>query len=76
MRTLKLLSAAFAIAILAGPVPAAPQVAPWLVAQSERPRPSCDLDGRQVPAGTTYCHDGKVRLCDPNGRWVDTNKPC
>jgi hypothetical protein len=78
MRTLKL---ALAIAAIAAATPLAPAVAndrpaPWLVAQTDRIERTCDLDGRKVPVGTTYCRLGRVHQCTPQGGWISTNKPC
>jgi hypothetical protein len=78
MKALKLL---LAIATLAASMPLAPALAgdrpaPWLVAQTDRPQRTCDLDGRKVPVGAMYCRLGKVHQCSPQGGWIDTNKPC
>jgi hypothetical protein len=75
---MKALKIVLAVAALAASVPLAPAVAndrpaPWLVAQTER---TCEFDGRRVPVGATYCREGKVWLCTPQGGWINTNKPC
>ena len=75
MKRLKLIAAIAALA--AAPVvpaqnkdTAAP--APWLVAQTA----TCDLDGRRVPSGASYCREGRVWVCSASGTWTNTNKPC
>jgi hypothetical protein len=78
MKTLKLL---LAIATLAAATPLAPAVAndrpaPWLLAQIDRVERTCDLENRKVPVGTTYCRQGRVHQCTPQGGWINTNKPC
>ena len=49
---------------------------PWLVAQSDRKMPTCEIDHRQVPVGATTCREGYTHLCTPRGTWERTNKPC
>lgn len=49
---------------------------PLILAQSDRPRPTCKNDGNEMPRGSTVCHDGKLLQCGPRGTWEDTRKPC
>jgi len=37
---------------------------------------ACVLDGRRVPVGSSYCHRGKVKVCNGAGAWADTGKAC
>lgn len=57
-------------------VAAAPEAAraPWLLAQ-DRSMPSCKLDNRDVPTGTTYCRQKRLWVCE-RGSWVDSGKAC
>ena len=48
--------------------------APWLVAQDRR-MPSCQVDNREVPVGTTSCREGRLWVCERSG-WATTGKPC
>ncbi|MBC7804509.1 MAG: hypothetical protein H7Y16_11585 [Candidatus Parcubacteria bacterium] len=49
---------------------------PWLLAQvQDRPMPTCETDGRQVPVGTVQCRKKQFWSCERNG-WTNTNKPC
>ena len=50
--------------------------APWLVAQADRPKPKCQVDGRDVPVGSTFCREGSLHVCDGRGTWSDSRKPC
>ena len=50
--------------------------APWLVAQTDKPRPMCESDQRKMPRGAMVCREGKQLQCGPYGNWVDTGKPC
>jgi hypothetical protein len=69
-----LLTAALALPSLAG---APEQPAGWLlIAQSDRKQPTCELDGRQVPLGMTYCREGYVWKCNRNGNWERTSMAC
>jgi len=73
MKTIKLIAV---IAVLSAIAPAqslrAEAPARWLVAQNV----SCNLDGRQVPAGANYCRQGFLWVCSGSGTWTSTNKPC
>lgn len=73
---LALAAVAFAAAMPLAPAVANDRPAPWLVAQTDRVQRTCDLDGRKVPVGATYCREGKVHQCSPQGGWTNTNKPC
>lgn len=78
MKALKLV---LAIATFAASMPLAPALAgdrpaPWLVAQTDRVERTCDFEHRKVPVGTTYCREGRVWQCTPQGGWINTNKPC
>ena len=72
--------AALAVALaLGGPANAAqeaPKPAPWLVAQSDRKMPTCQIDAREVPVGATTCREGRTHVCTARGTWEDTRKPC
>ena len=46
----------------------------WLLAQDRR-MPTCKLDEREVPTGTTICRKKRFVACE-RGEWVDTGKPC
>ena len=46
----------------------------WLLAQDRR-MPSCQMDGREVPVGTTYCRQQRVWSCERSG-WTNTGNPC
>jgi hypothetical protein len=75
MKRLKLIAAITALATMAPIVPAQGEQAapaPWLVAQSA----TCELEGRRVPAGASYCREGRLWLCTASGTWSNTNKPC
>ena len=50
--------------------------APWLVAQYDRRMPTCKVDNRDVPVGTTTCREGKELVCNGRGAWEDTRKAC
>lgn len=50
--------------------------APWMVAQTDKPRPTCESDKRKMPRGAMVCRQGKQLQCGPYGNWVDTGKPC
>lgn len=51
------------------------QTTGWLLlAQSEQA--TCQLDGRKVPLGTTYCREGYVVKCNRSGNWERTSKRC
>ena len=49
---------------------------PLILAQSDRPRPTCKDDEKDLPRGATTCRNGRVMLCNPRGNWEDTKKPC
>ena len=49
---------------------------PLILAQSDRPRPTCNNDGKEMPRGSMVCYDGKLLQCGPRGTWEDTRKPC
>jgi len=48
--------------------------APWLLAQDRR-MPTCKIDNRDVPTGTTSCRQKRLWVCE-RGDWVNTGKPC
>ena len=48
--------------------------APRLFAQ-DRPMPTCSLDNRQVPVGSTSCQEGRLMICERSG-WTSTGKSC
>ena len=48
--------------------------APWLLAQDRR-MPTCSLDNREVPVGSSSCREGRLWICQPGG-WVSTGKEC
>jgi hypothetical protein len=52
------------------------QAAPMILAQADRPRPTCKNDGKEMPRGSIVCYDGKLLQCGPRGTWEDTRKPC
>ena len=60
---------AAAPATLSGPLLPA-----WLLAQDRR-MPSCQMDGREVPVGTTYCRQQRIWSCERSG-WTNTGNPC
>ena len=72
-KTIKLIAAIAALSAIA-PVQSLRAEAParWLVAQIA----SCNLDGRQVPAGANFCKEGRLWICSGSGTWTNTNKPC
>jgi hypothetical protein len=37
--------------------------------------PTCELDGRKVPNGTSICIKKSVQVCR-GGSWVNSGKPC
>lgn len=89
MKALLLATALSVAASLAPPVAAdtplqralrAPQpnagAGPLILAQSERRRPGCKNDGRELPRGIMVCYEGKLMLCSPRGTWEDTGRPC
>jgi len=69
-----LLAAALALPSVAG-APAQP--AGWLlIAQADRSKPTCELDGRRVPQGMTLCREGYVHTCGRSGSWERGSKSC
>lgn len=43
----------------------------------QKPGPSCDLDGRPVPDGATWCRAKSVHTCNASsGKWVNLGKKC
>jgi hypothetical protein len=69
-----LLAAALALPSLA----AAPERrSGWLLLAQSEGRATCELDGRKVPQGMTYCRgDGYVWKCNRQGSWERTSKAC
>ena len=63
----------FSVNVLAQHEPARP--APWLVAQDRR-MPTCKVDERDVPVGTTTCRQGQTYVCSGRGAWEGNGKPC
>ena len=58
------------------PAPAAtsePAPATRLLAQEGMP--TCKLDNRDVPTGTTFCREKRVWICE-RGSWVNSGKLC
>lgn len=51
-------------------------VAPLILAQYDRRRPTCANDGKELPRGSMVCYEGKLMQCGPRGAWEDTGKPC
>ena len=51
----------------------APAAAPWLLAQERMP--TCKVDNRNVPTGTTACRQKRLWVCE-RGDWVNTGKAC
>ena len=57
---------------------------PVLQAQAQKqkveppaPGPSCNMDGRPVGNGETWCVKGTVNQCNAqSGQWVNTGKKC
>jgi hypothetical protein len=75
MRTIRMLCAVLLSFAASGNAPAEPKPLPWLLAQG-RPLSTCQLDGRQVPAGTRLCMQGKFMECSANGTWQSTGQDC
>jgi hypothetical protein len=50
--------------------------APPILAQYDRPRPTCKDDERDMPRGSTVCRDGRHLVCGVRGQWEDSGKPC
>lgn len=79
MPYMKLTIGCLAIALLASPAGAArteQSQARWMLAQSERQLPTCEVDNRRVPRGSTTCREGRLLHCGPYGNWVDSGKAC
>lgn len=77
MKSKIVMMAALLAAMLALPSQArAPQdrAQPLILAQSGSA--TCEMDGRRVPQGTTYCSKGFVMRCSPSGSWEKTSKTC
>jgi hypothetical protein len=74
MKTIKLIAVLAALGSLAPAqnLRAEVQAPRWLVAQIA----SCNLEGRQVPAGANFCKKGFLWVCSGSGTWTNTNKPC
>jgi hypothetical protein len=70
------LALALAAAAPANAVQDQSKPAPWLVAQTDRKMPSCRLDERNVPVGSTTCRERFTHVCTARGTWERTNKPC
>ncbi len=49
---------------------------PLILAQYDRPRPTCKDDEKEMPRNSTVCREGRLMLCNPRGAWEDTHKPC
>jgi len=73
-----MLTALLASALALPSLAAAPeQPAGWLlIAQADRRKPTCELDGRRVPQGMSLCREGYVHTCGRNGSWERTSKAC
>lgn len=82
-----LLSAGLAAALIAGAVQAgetplqqvlrAPRApVPFLLAQYDRPRPTCKDDERDMPQGARVCRNGRLLVCGARGQWEDIAKAC
>jgi hypothetical protein len=48
---------------------------PLILAQYDRPRPTCRDDEKEMPRGASVCREGRLMLCNPRGAWEDTRKP-
>ena len=78
MKTQIVTTATLVAVMLAVPSQArAPQdrAAPLILAQAGGAA-TCEMDGRRVPQGTTYCSKGFVMRCSPRGSWEKTDKRC
>jgi hypothetical protein len=49
---------------------------PLILAQYDRPMPTCRDDEKEMPRGSSVCREGRLMLCNPRGAWEDTRKPC
>lgn len=70
------LASSAALATAPSPQTLTAPLAPWLVAQADRPRPTCESDNRKMPRGSIVCREGKQLHCGPYGNWVETGKGC
>jgi len=52
------------------------QPAASLILAQARGDATCELDGRRVPQGASYCEAGRVVRCTARGSWEKTDKRC
>jgi len=55
--------------------PSAPEPAPQPRLLAQEGMPTCKMEDRNVPTGTTFCREKRVWVCE-RGSWVNSGKPC